>query len=67
MALATLRWCRDTVRQLKDKPGFPELRIIKGTKDYTHNAAWGGPQPAGDMERGRYFGYSEKVCQVGLV
>jgi hypothetical protein len=31
VALATLRWCRDAVRQLKGTPGFPDLRIIRGT------------------------------------
>ncbi|HEV3420846.1 MAG TPA: DUF6302 family protein [Candidatus Acidoferrum sp.] len=72
VALATLRWCREAVRQLKAKPGFPNLRIVDGRPfQCMHNVEWGDPQPecdtedcAGDdVERGRYFGFSEAAIE----
>jgi hypothetical protein len=68
VALATLRWCREAVRQLKGNPGFPNLRIVDGRPSQCmHNVEWGDQQPqcdtdlrtGDDVERGRYFGYSE--------
>jgi uncharacterized protein DUF6302 len=62
VALGTLRECRDAVRQLKGKPGFPNLRIVDGRQlRCMHNVEWGDPQPDGDLERGRYFGYTERA------
>jgi len=66
VALATLRWCRDTMRQLKGKPGFPNLRIRKGSRTIMHNVCWGDPEPnvdVGDIDLGRYYGYSERAIE----
>ena len=64
IALATLRWCHNAVRQLKDKPGFPNLRIRKGSRTVIHNVCWGDPEPdddSSDADFGRYYGYSEQA------
>jgi Family of unknown function (DUF6302) len=64
VALATLRWCRDAVSQLKGKPGFPHLRIVKGSRTIMHNVRWGEAEPgdgASDTELGRFYGYSEQA------
>jgi hypothetical protein len=72
VSLATLRWCRAAVRLLKGNPGFPNLRIVDGRRwQCMHNVEWGDPQPqcdtdlhnADDVERGRYFSYSEKAIE----
>jgi Family of unknown function (DUF6302) len=61
VVLPSMRACREAHRQLTGKPGFPNLRINKGTEECPHNVAWGGTEPEGDLERGRYFGYSERA------
>jgi hypothetical protein len=64
VVLDTLRRCRQAVRQLRHSPGFPNLRIVDGRPhQHMHSVEWGDPQPHGDVHRGRYFGYSEKVIQ----
>jgi hypothetical protein len=61
VALPTLRCCHEAVKQLKNTPGFPNLRIVKGGREYPPNVEWGEQQPASDDDavRGRFFGYSE--------
>ena len=72
LALATLRWCRAALRQLKGNSGFPNLRIVDGRPwQCMHNVEFGDPQPqcdsdlhkGDDAERGRYFGYSEQAIE----
>lgn len=68
VALATLRWCKEAVRQLSGKPGFPNLRIVRGSRTVAHNVCWGEPEPEYseghfDYERGRFFGYSENAIR----
>ena len=66
VALATLRWCRDAVSQLKSKPGFPHLRIVKGSRTVMHNVRWGESEPddgASETEWGRFYGYSEQAIE----
>src|ERR1700676_2733252 len=58
LALATLRWCRAAVRQLKGNAGFPNLRIVDGRPwQCMHNVEFGDSDlhRADDVERGRYF------------
>jgi hypothetical protein len=61
----TLKSCGEAVKQLKDKPGFPNLRIIRARP---YCVDWGDPQPEqfgtqADIDRklGRYFGYKESA------
>ncbi len=54
----TINSCHLAVKQLKDRPGFPNLRIVPSDDGF--NVWWGEPEPSGDaIEHGRYFGYSE--------
>ena len=63
--LPTLRFCREAVRQLKDKPGFPDVRIVKVDGGYPHRVEWGEPEPDTEDEAviGTHYGYSEAAIE----
>ncbi|CAL9359833.1 hypothetical protein SUDANB105_00641 [Streptomyces sp. enrichment culture] len=49
------------IRQVLDgRPGFPDLRVRWCPyRDTCHVVEWGSEPPDGDVERGRFYGYSD--------
>ena len=66
IALKSLRLCRDAIRQLRGREGFPNLRIQCTGAVPEYLVWWGDEMPDGVAERGRFFGYSEKAIQKYL-
>jgi hypothetical protein len=52
---------------LRGRPGFPRVRIgLSVHRDTCHTVNWGAPQPRGDAERGRHFGYTPPAIDAFL-
>ena len=60
-------WCREVARQLRGRPGFPDVRIaVCDDETGASEVQWGDPQPGEEadfIEMGRYFGYSEQAIR----
>lgn len=56
-------------RALDGRPGFPAIRVQWSTRrDVCHVIEWGEytPGPDDDVERGRFYGYSEAAVRAYL-